>query len=124
MPYGHLYFDALHHLVMVLSSTRGRRLLDFIERETGWRASNGDQLKRERFEQRSVRVRHDLLVAALWLLEAWPDRLVRASLDGKLSQSRILRGEGLPFWFESEIRLKLGAGPAIPTPAGAQQATA
>ncbi|MCX7146241.1 MAG: TniQ family protein [Sulfuritalea sp.] len=123
MPYGHLYFDALHHLAMLLSSARGRRLLDFIEKETGWRALGCGQLKRERFEQRSVRVRHELLVAALWLLEDWPDRFVRASLDGKLSQSRILRGEALPFWFESEVRLNLGAGSASPTSEEARQAS-
>lgn len=123
MPYGQLYFDALHHLAMFLSSIRGRRLLGFIEQDTGWRALSGGQLKRERFEQRSVRVRHTLLVAALWLLEGWPDRFVRAANSSGLSQSRILNGEALPFWFESEVRLNLGAGFAIPTSEEAQQAS-
>ena len=123
MPYGQLYFDALHHLAMFLSSTRGRRLLDVIEQETGWRALSGCPVKRERLEHRSVRVRHELLVAALWLLEDWPDRFVRAATSSGLPQSRILNDESLPFWFESEVRLNLGAGFAMPTPEEAQQAS-
>lgn len=122
-PYGYLYFDALHHLVTFLPTVRGRRLLDVIEREAGWRPPTIHHMARERFEQRPVRVRHDLLVAALWLLEDWPNRFVRAAKDCRLSQSRILCGNALPFWFESEIRLSLGAGPATPTPGEARQAS-
>jgi hypothetical protein len=114
VSYGHLYFDALHHLVTFLSSARGRQLLEFMERETGWRAVIGDEVAQVRFEQRPVGVRHQLLVSALWLLDDWPTRFVRAAKVAGLSQSRILRGEALPFWFESEIRLNLGAGFATP----------
>lgn len=122
IQYGHLYFDALHHLVMFLSSGRGRRLLEFIERETGWRAAIEYPLARLHFEQRPVGVRHELLVSALWLLDDWPSRFVRAATAAGLSQSRILRGESLPFWFESEIRLTLGAGFPAPTEEEAKQA--
>lgn len=59
------------------------------------------------FDLRPVGVRHDLLVSALWLLDDWPGRFVDAAKAVGLSQSRILRGETLPFWFESEIRLNL-----------------
>lgn len=124
IPYGHLYFDALHHMVMFLSSARGYHLLEFIERETGWRAAIEDPLARVCFEQRPVGVRHELLVSALWLLDDWPDRFVRAAMAAGLSQSRILRGESLPFWFESEIRLNMGAGSATPTAEEARQAAA
>jgi hypothetical protein len=124
IQYGHLYFDALHHLVMFLSSARGRPLLEFIECETGWRAAIEDPLARVRFEQRPVGVRHELLVSALWLLDDWPDRFVRAAEVVRLSQSRILRGESLPFWFESEIRLNLGAGFVTPTAEEAKRAAA
>jgi len=81
-------------------------------------------LARGYFEQRSVGVRHKLLVSALWLLDDWPERFVRAAETVGLSQSRILRGESLPFWFESEIRLSLGAGFPAPTAAEAKQAAA
>jgi hypothetical protein len=124
IPYGHLYFDALHHLVMFLASALGRRLLVFTERETGWHAAIGDQTARTCFERRSVGARHELLVSALWLLDDWPDRFVRGAKAAGLSQSRILRGESLPFWFESEIRLNLGAGFAVPTTEEAKQAAA
>lgn len=115
IQYGHLYFDALHHLVMLIASARGRRLLAFMERETGWRAAIDDLVARVSFEQRPVGARHELLVSALWLLDDWPDRFLRAAEAAELAQSRILRGEALPFWFESEIRLHLGAGFGAPT---------
>jgi len=124
IPYGHLYFDALHHLVMYLASSLGRRLIEFIGRETGWRAATGNQMARVSIERQPVGARHDLLVSALWLLDDWPDRFVSAAKAAGLSQSRILRGESLPFWFESEIRLNLGAGFAAPTAEEAKQAAA
>lgn len=124
IPYSPLYFAALHHLLMILPSARGARLLDYIERQTGWRASLTDVRKRSPFESRPISVRHDLLVSALWLLDDWPERFVRAATAAGLSQSRILRGELLPFWFESEIRLNLGAGFPAPTAEEARQAAA
>lgn len=124
IPYGHLYFDALHHLLMFLPSARGRRLLEFVERETGWRAAIGDQAGRTPFDLRPVGVRHELLVAALWLLDDWPDRFVRAAKAVGLAQSHILRSEHRPFWFESEIRLNLGAGFGAPTAEEAKHAAA
>jgi len=109
---------------MVLPSARGVRLLDYIERQTGWRASLADVRKRSPFESWPISVRHNLLVSALWLLDDWPERFVRAATAAGLSQSRILRGELLPFWFESEIRLNLGAGFPAPTGEEARQAAA
>ncbi len=124
IPYGHLYFDGLHHLLTFLSSARGRCLLEFVERETGWRAAVGEQAGRIPFDLRPVGVRHELLVAALWLLDDWPSRFVGAAKSVGLAQSHILRNEHLPFWFESEIRLNLGAGFGTPTAEEAKQAAA
>ncbi|MDO8945117.1 MAG: TniQ family protein, partial [Desulfobacterales bacterium] len=124
IPYGHLYFEALHHLLMCLPSARGRRLLEFIERETGWRAAIGDQAGRMPFDLRPIGVRHELLVAALWLLDDWPERFVHAAKAVGLAQSHILRNEHRPFWFESEIRLNMGAGFGAPTAEEAKNAAA
>jgi hypothetical protein len=124
IPYGHLYFDALHHVVTFLASTRGRRVFGYIEEQTGWRPATFVQAETQCFERHCVGARHELLVSALWLLDDWPDRFVRAARATGLSQSRVLRGEVLPFWFESEIRLNLGAGFAGPTEEEAKQAAA
>lgn len=110
LPYQHLYLDALHHLLMVLSWPLGKRLLDYIEAQTGWSASVGNKQGRTVFESLSVATRHKLLVSALWLLDEWPDRFLRTATDCRLTQSRILKSESLPFWFESAVRLNLGAG--------------
>ena len=122
IPYGHLYFDALHHLLVFLPSVRGRRLLDWIEQEIGWGAQIGDQTGRMPFDLRPIGTRHELLVSALWLLDDWPDRFVCAAKAVGLTQSYILRNEHWPFWFESEIRLNLGAGFAAPTAEEAKHA--
>lgn len=124
IPYSPLYFEALHHLLMILPSPNGVRLTGYIEDQTGWRASLCDARKRSPFEAHSISVRHNLLVSALWLLDDWPDRFVRAAKASGLSQSRILRGESLPFWFESEIRLNCGAGFPAPTKEEAMHAAA
>jgi hypothetical protein len=119
-----LYFEALHHLLMVLPSALGSRLLEYIEGQTGWRGSFDEVGKRSPFESQQISIRHRLLVSALWLLEDWPERFVRAATAAGLSQSRIVRGESLPFWFESEIRLNLGAGFPAPTEEEAMEAAA
>lgn len=124
IQYSPLYFEALHHLLMILPSALGSRLLDYVEGQTGWRASRAGVSKRLYFESRPIAIRHELLMAALWLLDDWPDRFVRAATAAGLSQSRILRGESLPYWLESQIRLDLGAGSATPTAEEARQAAA
>lgn len=124
LQYSPLYFEALHHLLMVLPSALGSRLLGYLEGQTGWCASIDDMPGRMPFESRPISIRHKLLVSALWLLDDWPDRFVRAAAAVGLSQSRILRGESMPYWFESEIRLKLGAGFPAPTAEEVKQAAA
>lgn len=122
LAYGHLYFDALHHLVHFLPTAHGRRLLDVIAREASRHFPDHDTQSRERFELRPLKSRHALLVAALWLLGDWPDRFLTAARDAGVPQSRILRGERRPFWFESEIRWNLGDGFHTPTAAEAKHA--
>lgn len=115
LQYGHLFFDALHHLLAYFASGRGQRLLELVEKETGWQACRVEDATQGPFELRPIRARHRLMAAALWLLDDWPERFMRSAKSAKLTQSRILRGQSLPFWFESEIRLNLGAGNAVPT---------
>lgn len=113
LQYEHLYLDALRHLLMVLPSGRGPQLLSYIEKQTGW-CSHVQSGPRTLFELRPLAVRHNLLVSALWLLDDWPERFLRASKDCGVPQSGILRAISLPFWFESTIRLGLSTCRQLP----------
>lgn len=124
LQYGHLYFDALHHLVTCLSAWRGKRLLAAAEAETGCPAEVLGAIGRNRFDLRPVGERHRIMVAALWLLDDWPERFVRIAKSSGLTQARILRGETLPYWYEFETRTWLGAKFASPTTEEASRAAA
>jgi hypothetical protein len=106
--YGHLYFDVLHHLVKLLPTRCGLPLLRLVERKTGWASGILDEHTLIVFERRPVHERHGLLLAALWLLNQWPHRFVQAGIETGATQSGILSGLSLPYWFESEIRVKFG----------------
>lgn len=61
------------------------------------------------FESRSIRERHILLMAALWLLDAWPERFVRSARVARVTQSRIIYGARLPYWFDLVLKDQLGS---------------
>lgn len=124
LQYQHFYLEVLHHLVTLTNTARGDRLLGFIAQQTGWRAAISEKTRRIFFEVLPVEIRHKLLVSALWLLDEWPDRFICASKTCRLTQSRILNGESLPFWFESAVRLNLGSGYAVRTAEEAKHAAA
>lgn len=124
IPYGHLFFDVLHHLVMLLSNRRGVALIDALAAEVGWRPTVEREHCAGPFELLPVLARHQFLVTALWLLDEWPLRFVRIARRAGLTQSRILLGETLPYWFESEIKMCLGAGYGSPTVEEARHAAA
>lgn len=119
-----LYFGVLHHLVTLLGNTWGQRLLAAINHEVDFRGAIQPHCCRTTFERKPVRERHALLTAALWLLDDWTDRFVQMARKARLTQSRILRGEPLPFWFESEIRLEFGSGQRVRTAEEARSAAA
>ncbi|CAG0995456.1 hypothetical protein RHDC4_02790 [Rhodocyclaceae bacterium] len=108
LQYQHLYLDALRHLLMVLPSGKGPQLLSYIENQTGW-CSHVQCGPRALFEFRPLAVRHNLLISALWLLNDWPERFLRACKACRIPQSGILRAVSLPFWFESTLREGLGS---------------
>jgi hypothetical protein len=124
LHYAPLYFDVLHHLVAYMLGARGRRLLHQIELDTGWSASLPEPKGRCVFEHQPVRHRHALVVAALWLLDDWPERFIRVMKQAKLTRSRILSEGQLPFWFESVLDEYLGAGTGNPGIDEAEQAAA
>jgi len=109
LHYAHLYYDVLHHLVDFLSTAHGQKLQQAVRNETGF---PGDPVPGPRppFEFRAVGERHTLLATALWLLDEWPVRFVRAARLTGLSQSYILRGADLPFWFASRVKQELYSG--------------
>jgi hypothetical protein len=110
-----LYFEALHHLLMVVSGKLSRKILPAMEDECGWQVGDGPQgCARPIFELAPVRRRHDLLMVALWLLQDWPTRFERVAKRARVTQSRLTMGEALPYWFESTIRTQLSAGQAGP----------
>lgn len=123
IPFSHLYFDVLRHLLKLFSNRYGQALLDYVEAETGWSDVKSEQ-PAQQFEVMSVRERHRWLMAALWLLEDWPRRFEVAGRTQGLTQTRILEGHIQPFWFESSVRLTLGNGYYSPTQEEANNAMA
>jgi hypothetical protein len=110
LPYSHLYFDVLRHLVAWLPDKRGRGLLAKVANSVGWPAEYPPVTA---FEIRPVLERHRLLAIAVWLLQEWPKRFVEVAKEVGLSQAHILHGVRLPHWFESEMRCSLGAGSVV-----------
>lgn len=112
LPYSHLCFDLVRHLVAWLPEKRGRGLLARVVTTVGWPT---EYLQTTAFETRPVLERHRLLAIAIWLLQEWPKRFVEIAKEAGLSQAHILRGVHLPHWFESEVRCSLGAGFVAPS---------
>ena len=112
LPYAHLYFDVLRHLVAWLPDKRGRGLLARVAMRVGWPT---EYPPAKAFETRPVEERHRLLAISVWLLQEWPKRFVEVAKEVGLSQAHILRGVHLPHWFESEVRCSLGAGFVAPS---------
>lgn len=109
------WLDVVHHLVTWLTSQAGCRALGRVEQTIGWRRPDASPYSRLPFEHRPLRDRHWLLMTSLWLLHDWPDRFRRVCNAPGLSQARIIRGERLPYWFESEVKVSLGREPYNPT---------
>lgn len=110
IQYGPLYFEVLHHLAQCLTTRYGRRFLNAVEHETGWKAASIRERAQCGFESRPVKSRHELMMVILWLLEDWPDRFIRVSQSIGATQSQINDGCPLPYWFDSVLRLNLGGG--------------
>lgn len=110
IPYSPLYFDVLRRLVAFLATRYGKRFRDEIEHQTGWRVEVERSPTHREFESKSVQVRHQFMMAILWLLDDWPDRFVGIAKRVGATQSEINDGVMYPHWFESVIRLNLGGG--------------
>lgn len=107
IPFGHLFFDVLHHLATLLASQRGRKLLKEIERRIGQSPFQGRGFRPKVFELRPFEERHWLLLMALWLLQDWPDRFVETCQAARMWQSWLLAGESLPWWFVRVLKERL-----------------
>lgn len=112
LPYAHLYFDVLRHLVGWLPHKTWHKLLKGVATRAAWQT---EYPYARAFEARTVDERHHLLATAVWLLQDWPNRFIGLASEAGLSQAHVLYGQRLPCWFESEVRCALGAGFGSPS---------
>lgn len=112
LPYAHLYFDALRHLLAWLPHKTWHKLLKGVATRAAWQT---EYQYAKAFEVRAVGERHRLLATAVWLLQDWPNRFIGLASGTGLSQAHVLYGQRLPCWFESEVRSALGAGFGSPS---------
>lgn len=110
VPYGHLFFDVLHHLAACLASANGRKLLTEVERQIG-QSLGFPKFQRKVFELRAFHERHWLTLMALWLLQDWPNRFVETCTKARMWQSWLLAEGPFPWWFEQVVREQLGYSP-------------
>lgn len=110
IQYGPLYFEVLHQLSQYLTTRYGKRFLDAVDRETGWKVKSIREQAQRGFESKPVESRHELIMAILWLLDDWPDRFIRVSQSIGATQSQINDGRPFPYWFDSVLRQNLGGG--------------
>lgn len=110
IQYGTLYFEVLHRLTHYLATSYGKRFLEAVESETGWRVDIARERPRSEFESKPIAYRHQMMMAILWLLDDWPKRFIKVAQSVGATQSQINDGRPFPFWFESELRLHLGGG--------------
>jgi len=107
LGYAHLFFDVLHHLAVRMTYGAGLRLLSEVERQTGRVVVCGRKPDRGMLEVRPLMQRHDLVLAALWLLQEWPTRFVETCRQARLWQSWLLCGRQFPWWFEQAVKSSL-----------------
>lgn len=107
LGYAHLFFDVLHHLAVRMTYGVGLVLLSEVERRTGRVVFGGRKPDRSALEFRPLLERHDLVLAALWLLQDWPHRFEGTCRQARLWQSRLLCGKQFPWWFEHVVRSTL-----------------
>ncbi|HEX7646581.1 MAG TPA: TniQ family protein, partial [Noviherbaspirillum sp.] len=111
--YSPQYFDALHHLVTRLLSTKSmRKVLSVVEN-----AHPGSVWFTIRhqvpFDYYSVAERNAILQVATWLLQEWPERFLRVCREAKVRHSELINlNTDLPYWFSS------GASPLSVKPVG------
>lgn len=104
--FGHLYFDVLHQVCKMLQGRRvGARFREVVFKESGISEPRLPVVDSHVLERLSIRERHLLVGATIWLLQDWPERFEWAFHSANLRATDALRDlvRG-PFWFESAIR--------------------
>lgn len=121
--YSHLYFEVLRSLVVLLSSRRGHRLLEYIGGSARLASVSEGLQPHLPFEHRPLAYRHWLLACAFSLLADWPQKFISVCSAVGLTRSCFARDMAvLPWWFDRVLREHLDRTQY--SPSGAEVASA
>lgn len=124
LPCSVSYYDGLRHLLQFLSTAGGITVLKKIWNTSSSLKEPPFSMTSAPFEKKALRERHYLLASALWLLDEWPHRFTTICKESRLTASRILSGNSLPYWLERPVREQLAAGTSVSTIEEAQNVAA
>lgn len=116
--YSHQLFDVLRHLcALMFSKRRARCLLPYVTEKLGFKTDVIDNYSRvTTFEKLNVHNRHVLFNCALWLIQNWPERFIKACKLNNLTSAYLLHDfTDSPFWFYSVIDTNLNSQQYSPT---------
>ncbi len=109
----HLYFDVLHQLVKVLTSSRTvcAGLQYEVDKQTGW-SPHGEGVtvrsSRMPFELLPLAIRSGTTRQAQWLLTDWPGRFVDIMKRSRTTSTPLLHDMSvIPFWYHSVVQENL-----------------
>lgn len=109
----HLYFDVLHQLVKVLTSSRNicAGLQREVDKQTGWSPLEESVTVRKTripFELLPLAVRGGVIQQAQWLLTDWPVRFVDVMKQSRTTSTPLLYDMVMiPFWYYSVVKENL-----------------
>lgn len=113
-PFGVPFFHGLHILIGLIAGRHGHALRRSLSRKMGMDVPVDYRHHRE-FEFQSGPTRLNLLLAACWLLDKWPDRFVRACEESRISRSRLKEDPSeLPYWIAIVAEDYLDRRPYVP----------
>ena len=109
----HLYFDVLHQLIKVLTSSRNvcAGLQHEVDKQTGWNPiEECGAVRRSRipFEMLPLAARGGIMWQAQWLLTEWPSRFIDITKRSRTTSTPLLYDmTAIPFWFHSVVEENL-----------------
>jgi hypothetical protein len=113
VSFPHLYFDVLHQLVKILTSSRPicMSLQKLVDKETSWSPlAVHEQVRKSRipFEYLPLAVRGGIIQQAQWLLTDWPDRFLRVMKQTRTTSTPLFYDMAeIPFWYYNVVKENL-----------------